>query len=77
MTYRQIAKIANHPRGARQVAGIFHSMSKKGQLPWHRVVNAQGEVSLKGSEQAELLASEDVEKNLSGKIDLTVYRWHP
>lgn len=75
MTYGQIAKAADNPRGARQVAWILHSMSKKHHLPWHRVINAKGEISLKGSEQAELLALEGVEMNLAGKIDLASYRW--
>lgn len=75
MTYGQIAKEAGNPRGARQVSWILHTMSQKHALPWHRVINAKGEISLKGSEQAELLALEGVEMNLSGRIDLEVYRW--
>lgn len=77
MTYGQIAQEAGNPRGARQVSWILSSMSRKYKLPWHRVINAKGEISLKGSEQAELLALEGVEMSLSGRIDLAEYRWEP
>src|SRR5699024_4767767 len=77
MTYGQIANIAGKPRGARQVSWILHSMSKKYHLPWHRVINSKGEISLRGSEQEELLALEGVEKDLSRKIDLSIYLWEP
>lgn len=77
MTYGQIAAIAGNSRGARQVSWILHAMSKKYRLPWHRVINASGKISLQGSEQRELLELEDVTFDSSGKIDLAVYRWNP
>jgi len=60
MTYGQVAACAGKPGGARQVARILHSLSSKEQLPWHRVVNARGEVSLEGEEQRLALEAEDV-----------------
>jgi methylated-DNA-protein-cysteine methyltransferase-like protein len=48
MTYGQIAFNAGNPFGARQVARILHSMSQKESLPWHRVINAKGMISLGG-----------------------------
>lgn len=77
MTYGQIAKEAGNPRGARQVSWILHAMSQKYHLPWHRVINAKGEISLTGSEQEDLLALEGVEQNVRGRIDLNVYQWDP
>ena len=50
MTYGQVAKLAGSPRGARQVVRILHSSSEKHQLPWHRVVNAKGEIGFKDEE---------------------------
>lgn len=50
MTYGQVARLAGSPRGARQVSRILHSMSRKYNLPWHRVINAQGEISIKDEE---------------------------
>ncbi|MFX0147601.1 MAG: MGMT family protein, partial [Candidatus Hodarchaeota archaeon] len=45
-TYGQIATLAGNPRGARQVSWILHSSSKKDNLPWHRVINSKGGISL-------------------------------
>lgn len=81
MTYGQIAKLAGSPRGARQVVRILHTMSKKYKLPWHRVINAKGEIGLKDDEsfsvQKLLLESEGVEFKLNGTIDLNYYLYQP
>ncbi|WP_430541093.1 MGMT family protein [Sporosarcina thermotolerans] len=45
MTYGQVASAAGNPRGARQISRILHSMSAKYELPWHRIINAQGGIS--------------------------------
>lgn len=76
MTYGQVAKIAGRAGGARQVSWILHSMSRKYMLPWHRVINAKGEISLKGSEQKELLEMEEVVFN-KGRVNLDTYLWWP
>lgn len=80
MTYGQIAAQAGSPRGARQVARLLHSMSAKYELPWHRVVNAAGTISIQDENyrqmQKELLQREGVE--ISGeKIDLIRFRFDP
>ncbi|WP_432362442.1 MGMT family protein [Sporosarcina sp. UB5] len=81
MTYGQVAGAAGNPRGARQVARILHSMSAKYDLPWHRVINAQGGISTSDEEegglQRKLLEAEGVEFMENGKVDLRVYRWFP
>ncbi|WP_342513633.1 MGMT family protein [Sporosarcina sp. FSL K6-1522] len=77
MTYGQVAAAAGSPRGARQVVRILHSMSEKHQLPWHRIINAKGEISFTGGDQRELLEMEGVQFSPTGKVDLTVYRWFP
>lgn len=77
MTYGQVAKEAGNNRGARQVSWILSSLSKKHQLPWHRVINAKGEISHTGSEQRELLEMEEVEFNMKGQVDLKEYHWNP
>lgn len=77
MTYGQVAKVAGKPRAARQVSWVLHSMSQKHKLPWHRVINSKGEISLKGSEQRELLELEGVHFNESGKVNLDIYLWSP
>lgn len=78
MTYGQIANCAGNPWGSRQVSRILHSMTSKYDLPWYRVINSKGEISLKGEgmyKQIELLAEEGV-KALKGKIDLEKHQHH-
>ena len=81
MTYGQIAGAAGSQRGARQVVRILHSMSAAHSLPWHRVVNTRGEFALQGEEarwsQEAALASEGVEVDARGTIDLERYRHVP
>lgn len=78
MTYGQIAKLAGNPRAARQVARILHSMSRKHQLPWHRVINAKGQIVIKDDatyqEQILLLEFEGVEVSPQGKVDVEKYK---
>jgi methylated-DNA-protein-cysteine methyltransferase related protein len=81
MTYGQIAARAGSPRAARQVVRALHSMSRKHQLPWHRVVNAKGQIALQDdesyNEQLLSLEAEGVEIGLNGSIDLGKYQWQP
>ncbi|PID03292.1 MULTISPECIES: MGMT family protein [unclassified Sporosarcina] len=83
MTYGQVAAEAGNPRGARQISRILHSMSAKYELPWHRVINAQGGISTpenaqsKGETQRERLLAEGVQFNENGRVSLDTYRWHP
>lgn len=78
MTYGQIARLAGSPRAARQVIRILHSMSKKYRLPWHRVINAKGEISVKDdesyNEQILNLEMEGVEVSSNGVINLQEYQ---
>lgn len=81
MTYGQIAALAGSPRGARQVVRILHSMSSKYQLPWHRVINSLGEISIKDDElsalQKAFLEGEGIEVKEDNRIDLETYQFHP
>lgn len=75
LTYGKIARICGNSRGARQVVRILSSLSEKYDLPWYRVINSKGEISLKGEGalvQALKLVEEGVEVK-DGKIDLTIY----
>ena len=80
-TYGQIATLAGSPRAARQVVRILHSSSKKHNLPWHRVINSQGDISLRPSQgyeiQKALLIKEKVKFSLSDRIDLKLFQWQP
>ena len=77
VTYGQVARMAGSPRAARQVVRILHTMSEKHGLPWHRVVNARGEIAITDVEsknlQRMLLESEDVVFLADGRVDLSVF----
>lgn len=81
MTYGQIAELAGSRRGARQVVRILHSLSKLYELPWHRVVNAKGEIAIKDDEsrfmQTMFLQNEGIHIDDSGRIDLTSRQYMP
>lgn len=78
-TYCQVAALAGNPRAARQVVRILHSCSAKEDLPWHRVVNARGTISLSSGRGYELqrarLEHEGVAFGIGDRIDLSRFGW--
>ena len=45
VTYGEVAQLAGFPNQARQVGRILSQLPRDSQLPWHRVINAQGRLS--------------------------------
>ncbi|MBP2170167.1 methylated-DNA-protein-cysteine methyltransferase-like protein [Erwinia toletana] len=79
-TYGDIARLAGSPRAARQVGGILRRLPEGSKIPWHRVINRKGEISLIGDDlerQRTALEAEGVEVSNDGKISLPRYRWQP
>jgi methylated-DNA-protein-cysteine methyltransferase-like protein len=80
-TYGQIAACAGNHRAARQVAWLLHSSSKKENLPWHRVINSRGTISLPVGggfeEQRMLLEAEGVQVDRGGRVKLGEFLWNP
>jgi methylated-DNA-protein-cysteine methyltransferase related protein len=79
-TYGQIARLAGLPNGARQVGYALHNLGEDSDVPWHRVVNREGRISLppilpSSSLQKALLESEGVEFNPDGSIPLKKFLW--
>jgi len=88
-SYGRIAEMLDSPRGARQVGFAMSALKNKvgdpkySDVPWHRVINSQGKISIKGSDggrimQAELLRDEGVMVQKIGddlKIDMKEYLW--
>lgn len=79
-TYGQIAALAGHPRHARHVGFALSALPSGGKVPWHRVVNSQGQISKRGLDgndewQRVLLEEEGVEFGAQGRIALRRYRW--
>jgi methylated-DNA-protein-cysteine methyltransferase-like protein len=81
VTYGQVAALAGRERAARGVAWILHSSSDAAGLPWHRVINGRGGISLghgRGfEEQKKRLIAEDVEVGRGGRVDLKRFLWEP
>ena len=79
-TYGQVAALAGLPRQARLVGYAMHSLPAESDVPWHRVVNAAGKISIRGDGlghdelQAHLLAREGI-RFKDGAIPLARYRW--
>jgi methylated-DNA-protein-cysteine methyltransferase-like protein len=79
-TYGQIAILAGAPTGSRQVSWVLNSCSRSENLPWQRVVNSRGTISLTGEgrrEQRMLLEAEGIQFDSEGRINLQRYLWHP
>src|SRR3982750_1966220 len=83
-TYGQIAALAGLPRRARMVGQALRSTPDGVEIPWHRVINAQGGISPRGDSigwtegyQRHLLEEEGVVFSRSGKVDLDRFGWDP
>jgi methylated-DNA-protein-cysteine methyltransferase related protein len=80
-TYAQVAALAGNHRAARQVVRVLHASSDKDRLPWHRVINSRGGISLgrgRGfGKQRRLLLQEGVRVSRSGRIALEEFQWEP
>jgi len=77
-TYGQIAELLDWPRGARTVGWALRALKPGSGVPWHRVVNARGRISINdAAHQRALLEAEGVAFDETGRIDLNRYRWTP
>ncbi|MCK8584871.1 MGMT family protein [Yersinia ruckeri] len=77
-TYGNIAQLSGSPRAARQVGGVLRRLPEGSALPWHRVVNRHGEISLTGEDyvrQQTALQAEGVLFAADGHIDLKQFAW--
>jgi len=79
-TYGQIARICGLGRMARQVCYALNALPADSDVPWHRVINAKGEISLRsvtGSESVQRLRleQEGVSFNDGGRVSLAEFGW--
>lgn len=77
LTYGEVAKLSGTPKMARRVSQAMRRAPDTLELPWHRVINAQGKISFPEDSsgwrrQKERLENEGV-VFLNGQIDLSVY----
>ncbi len=79
-TYGQVAELAGLTKAARLVGSTLKGLPKNTKLPWYRVINASGKISLPpeagGKKQQALLEKENV-TFIKGKIKLADYGWRP
>lgn len=79
-TYGTVATAAGLPRGARLIGGILHHNYQKFDLPWHRVINRHGFISIKCLDhskalQRALLQAEGIEVSADFMVNLDKYGW--
>ena len=78
-TCGDVAKLAGSPRAARQVGGVLKCLREGRTLPWHRVVNRHGTITLTVpvlQRKRQALLAEGVMVSGNGKIDLQRYHWN-
>lgn len=81
-SYGQIAAMLGHPRAARTVGWALASLPEQAEqgVPWQRVINSQGRISIRNmrhavEEQRLLLEEEGVEFNEAGYVDWDRFGW--
>jgi methylated-DNA-protein-cysteine methyltransferase-like protein len=77
-----VAKHAGLPGAARRVGAALRKLPDDTRIPWHRVVNAAGRISLpagspSGREQKIRLQEEGVAFGNNCAVDMVKYRWRP
>lgn len=81
-TYGQVAAVAGMPRQARRVGYALGVLPADSAVPWHRVLNAKGRISLRSNGlghdelQAHLLRREGV-RFADDAVDLARFGWRP
>ncbi len=82
-TYGQVATLAGYARGARLAGYALFRVAPDMEIPWHRVINAKGEISTspfrQGNDhlQRSLLEAEGIRFDRNARISLAQYRWLP
>jgi methylated-DNA-protein-cysteine methyltransferase-like protein len=80
-TYGQVARLAGYANGARLVVWTLSTQRKRHDLPWYRIVNVRGGISLPRGDGYELqkamLTAEGVAFGAGDRIDLSRFQWQP
>ena len=80
-SYGQIARLAGIPKHSRLVGYVLKHMDADSSLPWYRVINSQGKISLsklndQGQNiQAQLLMAEGIFV-IGGKVKMKEFQWN-
>jgi methylated-DNA-protein-cysteine methyltransferase related protein len=81
-TYGSVAVLAGLPRQPRLVGYALSALAEHSVVPWHRVVNAKGQISLSDANGAATtqrlrLEREGVHADAGGRVNLARYGWKP
>ncbi len=79
-SHGQIARLLGRPRAAREVLWVLWVLPEESDVPWQRVINAQGRISYRAGSpraavQRAMLEDEGVEFGPDGCVDMRVYGW--
>lgn len=81
-SYGQIAALLGHPQAARTVGWALNALqgSEVAEVPWHRVINSAGRISISRADltadlQRALLEAEGVEFDARGYLDWGRFGW--
>ncbi|MEQ9397194.1 MGMT family protein [Haliea sp.] len=81
-TYGDVARHAGLGRAARRVGMALRQLPRDTRIPWHRVINSTGRISLPAvsaaaKQQRDRLTGEGINFSAGGRIDLRQQRWRP
>ena len=78
-TYGQVARMAGYPNHARQVGYAMAALEDGSDVPWHRVINAKGMISIRSEGDCENYQQELLEQEgiifKNDKVSLSKYRF--
>ncbi|MCH4246209.1 MGMT family protein [Acinetobacter gerneri] len=79
-SYGQIARMAGLPKHARLVGYVLKHLDETSEVPWYRVINSQGKISLsklneKGENIQIIKLREEGILAANGKVDLKQFAW--
>lgn len=82
VSYGQVALYIGAPRAARQVGWMLNLTKERDMVPWWRVINNEGRISIKSlkysaEEQRQLLIQEGVKVAEDFTLDIEKYRFIP
>lgn len=83
MSYSQVAAYVGAPRAARQVGWVLRNLEAKINLPWWRVINNTGRITIKGNIfnnreiQKKLLEADGIIISTDFTLDIKKYRFLP
>lgn len=79
VSYGGVAAMLGKPRAARAVGTALRELPDGAKVPWWRVINSRGEISIRGVQadvlQRELLLKEGVKFDKRGRVDWDKFGW--